>query len=181
MRARANIVENRLYLDFNGVVSSNKMEALYTDIRFAVADLSPGFDVISDYSGCRVLQLDSLPPLKKIIGFLIENGLGEVARIITRDQVSYKQILNLNVRVQGYKPIYAVSLDEAEEKLNDVTRRNGVRVHLHDVLIEYDAKSHKGSGRVVDISISGCAIELHSEPKELTVSDTIFSSNKLRL
>ena len=173
MRARANIAKNRLYLDFRGVVTKKKLETLYTDIRFTVADLSPGFDLISDYSECKLLQLDCLPVLKKIIGYLIENGLSEIVRIITDDHVSYKQVLNLNVRIQGYKPIYVASQDEVEEKLNAVIRRKGVRIHLHDVLVEYEVNSQNGSGRVVDISTSGCAIELSSDAKALNVNDEV--------
>ncbi|MBM9515108.1 PilZ domain-containing protein [Desulfogranum marinum] len=174
IRARADIDKNRLHLNFNGIVTKKKMEELYTDLRFCVPDLSPGFDLVSDYSECKLLQLHSIPTLKKIIGYLIENGLSETVRIIKKDHISYNQILNLNVRVQGYIPIYASSQDEADNKLSTVIKRKGVRIHLHEVPVDYEASSvHAGSGKAIDISISGCAIKVPTEANELNVNDEV--------
>jgi len=56
-KVKAEISKNRLYFSFTGSVSRKEMESLYIDTRFGVADMNRGFDVISDFSGCKLIHL----------------------------------------------------------------------------------------------------------------------------
>ena len=72
IKATANIAKNRLHITMSGNVDSKSLEKLYTDIRFCVADLKKGFEVISDISQCNILYVSSFPNYKKIIDYLIQ-------------------------------------------------------------------------------------------------------------
>ena len=50
LKVKADIIENRLYFKFSGKAEKDDLDKLYTDVRFLVADLTPGFDVIKDFS-----------------------------------------------------------------------------------------------------------------------------------
>jgi len=160
MKADVDFAKNRLLINWVGVATPKKMEKLYSDVRFCVADLTPGFDAVSDYSHCELLHLDSIPALKKIMSYLIENGVGEIVRVLPKSKISHKQILNLATRVQSYKPFYVSNIAEAEERLEQAVKRNGIRVHLRNLPMEYMIKNEawKG-GHITDMSKSGCAVE----------------------
>ena len=159
LKINADTHKNRLYFNFVGVVTQKRMEELYTDVRFCVADLKPGFDVISDFSACELIHLDSIPALKKMMSYMIENGLGEIVRILQSDKISHRQVLNLATRVQGYKPIYVSDIDEAEDVLKKTVKRKGLRVHLHKVPVRYIVGNEEESGHIINMSTSGCAVE----------------------
>jgi hypothetical protein len=77
----------------------------------------------------------------------------------------------LSSRICGYKPIYVFTLEEAEEKLEKSVKRNGIRFHINQLTIEYTAKNSNGKGTIVDLSISGCAVESATLP--VTVDEEI--------
>jgi PilZ domain len=148
-------------------------DALYTDIRFCVVDLAPGFDVVSDYSECNVLHHDYIPVLKEIMSYLMEYGLGETVRLIKNEQISYKQILNLGVRIEGYNPIYVSNLNEVDSKLEAAIRRNGVRINLHQVQIEYKKDTQTQQGRVINMSTIGCSVKHEPSSADLNIDAEI--------
>lgn len=152
------IKKNRLYFTVTGEVSKKDLDRFYTDVRFLVADLQQGFDLIAIYSDCKLAHLSALPTFRKITNFLITNGLHEVIRIMPEECVFVKQALNLTARMQGYKPIYASSLREAEEKLDSIDKRNGLRFHLYQFPVEYQFDGITQNGHIQNISISGCAV-----------------------
>lgn len=154
----ADIKRNRLYFTIAGNLSKKDLNRLYTDTRFCVADLQAGFSVISDMSDCRLGHLSGISIYRKIMGYLISNDVGDIVRIIRSDSLIYKQIVNVASRLQGYSPMYAANLDEAEEKLAMSSDRNGQRVHVHAIPLEYTAGSVEGRGYVSDISVSGFAV-----------------------
>ncbi|MFH0784896.1 MAG: PilZ domain-containing protein [Pseudomonadota bacterium] len=164
MKVKADISKNRLYLVIAGQVVKEEMDKLYTDVRFCVADLKPGFDVISDLSECNILHLSGVPTFRKIMNFLITKEVGDVVRIINRKSLIFKQILNLSSRICGYKPIYVSTLEEAEEKLEKSIKRNGIRFHINHLPAEYIANEITGKGNILDLSITGCAIESATLP-----------------
>ena len=84
-----------------------------------------------------------------------------------------KQVKNLNSRIQDYKPLYAKSRSEADEKLNAVILRNGVRIKLHEALVEYKTESKSSNGLIEDISISGCAFYHYYGDMKLNVNDEV--------
>jgi len=155
--AVANIQKNRLYITVKGTLNANDMSKLYTDIRFGVADLKPGFDVVNDMSECSVGSLSGIPILKKIMHYLITNKAGRVVRIIDESKVIFQQLLNLMGKLQGYTAIQASSMEEAERVLSEFGVRDGMRVNLHNQTIKYLIGDKEGHGQIVDFSMSGCA------------------------
>jgi len=179
LQVKADIKKNRIYFTFAGKVSKQEMEILYTDTRFCVADMKPGFDVISDYSDCFMLYISGISPFRKIMNYLITNNVGEIVRVVNKGSLLYKQITNLSSIICGYKPIYASSLEEAEEKLNLSVKRNGIRFNVKHLHAEYLCNGNKKSGDIVNISTSGCSIS--SKLSELLIDKDVlikFSLNK---
>jgi hypothetical protein len=115
---RADLKKNRLYITIAGRLNKKDLESLYTDIRFCVADLQPGFAVVNDLSECTLAALSGLPVFKKITDHLITNEVSEVIRIVDKRRIVFKQILNASAMMSGYTPVYATSLEEAEELLD---------------------------------------------------------------
>ena len=162
--AMADIARNRLYLTMSGNIDTKSLQKLYTDIRFCVCDIQPGFDVIEDTSECNLLYVTSLPVYKKIIDYLISKKVGRVIRIIRNESVFRKQFVNFAQKIQCYKAMYAQGIEEAEESLKMSDRRNGLRFKLYGPVVEFKTKNESGNGFLIDISTSGCAIESPTLP-----------------
>ncbi len=170
-RAVADIAKNRLYITIAGKLSKKNLDNLYTDIRFCVADLKPGFDVINDLSECSLAALSGIPTFKNITNHLITNRVGKVVRVIDKHKTIFKQILNMAARMQGYRANYVSTLEEAEIELKNSQHCEGLRFCLYQQPVEYKIDSEQGNGDVLDISISGCAI--NSATLQPTVDDNI--------
>lgn len=117
--ARADLKNNRLYITIAGRLNKKELDGLYTDIRFCVADLQPGFAVINDLSQCTLAALSGLPTFKKITDHLIAHDVGKIIRIVDERRVVFKQILNVSATLKGYTPVYVQSHEEAAEVLNN--------------------------------------------------------------
>jgi len=179
LQVKADIKKNRIYFTFAGKVSKQEMETLYTDTRFCVADMKPGFDVISDYSDCFMLYISGISPFRKIMNYLITNNVGEIVRIVNKGSLLYKQITNLSSIICGYKPIYASSLEEAEEKLNLSVKRNGIRFNIKNLPVEYLFNCNSKSGNMINISTSGCSVSSKLPQQSINEDISIkFSFNK---
>jgi hypothetical protein len=66
MKVTADRGKNRLYIKLSGKISKDEMNKLYTDVRFSVADLQPGFGVISDFTECSLAHLAGVSTFKKM-------------------------------------------------------------------------------------------------------------------
>jgi len=115
---RADLKKNRLYITIAGKLNKKDLDSLYTDIRFCVADLQPGFAVINDLSECTLAALSGLPTFKRITDHLITHEVSEVVRIVDKRRIVFKQILNASAKMSGYTPVYVESFEEAEELLD---------------------------------------------------------------
>ena len=47
-KVKTDIKKNRIYITLPSTIVKKDLEKIYSDIRFGVADLKPGFDVITD-------------------------------------------------------------------------------------------------------------------------------------
>jgi hypothetical protein len=157
-KAVAHIKKNRLHITIAGTIDARVLEKLYTEIRFCIADLKQGFEVISDISQCNLIYITGLPVYKKIIDYLITNKVGEIVRIIKKDNISCKQIINFSEKIHCYRTVYADSPQEAEQKLENLVKRDGIRFRFNNVHVTYRRDDQSGEGQMVDISTSGCAI-----------------------
>ena len=159
VKAKVNIPKNRLHITVIGSVDGKMMEKLYTEIRFCVADLKPGFQVLSDISQCQLIYITGFPIYKTIIDYLIAHRVGEIVRITKINNISCKQVINFSDRICGYSPLYVHTREEAEQRLDEIAPRDGIRLKLRHLFFGYDSPVGSGKGTIVDISISGCAVE----------------------
>jgi len=159
-RVTAKISLNRLYVRLEGQITISVLENVYTDIRFCVADLEPGFDVITDLSNCSVASLSAIPAYRKIINHLILHKVGRVIRILHNDNLLIKQLLNFAAKIQGYKTQYVKSIEEAELLLKNSPKRESPQVYLHKHHAIFHSNSITGEGKVDTLSTTGCSIQL---------------------
>lgn len=163
---KADIKNNRLLFTFNGWIVKKDLDGIYTDTRFCVADLRPGFHVITDFSACSFASLNCFSTFRKIMSFLMEKQPGQVVRITKKSSLVHKQIMNISARLQGYKPIYVTSLDEAMQVLSENTDSAGLRYVLHRVPVTFDGQESQETGMLVEISEQECVVECVSPSME---------------
>ena len=179
MIVKVDTKKNRLFLKFSGSVSKKELDKVYTDVRFAVADLLPGFSVINDLTECSLCHINAVATYKKISNYLIRNGVKDVVRIINKESVVLRQFLNFAARFAEYIPMYASTLEEAEELLDKTDKRNRLRLHFAGRLqVEYFADNARGEGHVLDISTVGCKIASPAFPPPVdALIDIVISFN----
>lgn len=142
----------------SGWITKKDLDNLYTDVRFCVADLKPGFHVITDLSECKFGSLDSIATFRKIMNFIMEKKAGQVIRITRKSSLIHKQILNLTSRYQGYKAIYVNSLEEAEKLIQESDGRHDLNFRLLQTPAYFSAGDIKGTGYIKEISTNHCQI-----------------------
>jgi hypothetical protein len=157
-KVKADIKKNRLYITLPSAANKLELEKIYTDVRFCVADLQPGFDVITDLSQCTIGHLNGISTLRKIMDYLVIKEVGRVVRIVGDMSIILKQLLGIASRFQCYKAIYVNTPEEAEKELSQSIKPKGLRFQIHQRQIEYLIHQEGGTGYLVDISISGCAV-----------------------
>ncbi|MDD2463210.1 MAG: PilZ domain-containing protein [Desulfobulbus sp.] len=54
--------------------------------------------------------------------------------------------------------MYVQSQTEAEDKLDNLVKRDGMRFRLNDMLVQYSLNNVDGEAELIDISTSGCAV-----------------------
>lgn len=119
-KVTADLKKNRLHVTLVGMLTKKNIESLYTEVRFCVADLKPGFTVINDLTQCRVGSLGGLKTYEKVREFLCSKSVGTVVRVVRKSQVVFKQVSRIIDKSERYRPLYATTLEEAEEKLNEL-------------------------------------------------------------
>ena len=179
MIVKVDTKKNRLFLKFSGSVSKKELDKFYTDIRFSVADLLPGFSVVNDVSECTLCHIGAIATYKKISNYLVRNGVKDVVRIINKESVVLRQFLNFASRFAEYIPIYVSTLEEAEEQLDKGDRRGRLRFHFAGHLqAEYFSNTARGEGYIIDISTTGCKIASPTFPPAVNaIIDILISFN----
>ena len=163
MKVRVDMRKNRLYFTISGKITKADMEGFYTDVRFGVADLQPGFDVITDLSNCQIGHLAAIPTFRKVMHYIASKGVREVVRVVNPRNVIYRQIMNLAARFQGYIPVYVETVPAAEELLDSPRARKGLRFNLLNSEIYFGAEELSSIGKLKDMSISGCSLTSTAE------------------
>lgn len=157
-KIKTDIKKNRLYITLPTSVNTKELERIYSDIRFGIADLKPGFDVVTDLSNCSVGHLSAVPLLWKITSYLTAHQVGRVVRVVGNMGLILRQLIALSVKFQCYKPVYVLTMEEAEEELRCPIKPDGLRFQLHDRQVDYQVNDQQIKGKIIDISTSGCAI-----------------------
>ena len=116
----ADIKRNRLIIKLRGDVPKKDAERIYTDIRFCVSDLKPGFAVINDLTEARIGHLSAIDTFKKITAYLAEKNVGPVVRVVGSAKIIFQQFSKLTMHINGYQPMYAKNMEEAEVLLADL-------------------------------------------------------------
>jgi len=147
---------NRLLITVSATASQKEAQRIYTDIRFCVADLQPGFDVITDFRQCTLAHLSAIATMRQIMDYLVTKQPRNIIRVVEKNSVVFKQLLQFITHFQSYKPIYANTLEDADAILANLTQRNGLRYHIFGHRVEYTVGEIKGTGKLIDISISRC-------------------------
>lgn len=153
--------KNRLYFSISRKITKTELDKFYTDLRFCVADLQPDFDVIGDFSECDIIYLSSTPTFRNIMCYLITKRIRENI-LVVKSNLLYMQLNNLISILNIYIPSYVSTLQEAEDILSTDQRRNGLRICLHHNLAEYLIDTVQVKNRILDMSTSGCSLELGS-------------------
>lgn len=120
----ADIKRNRLLITLRGNVAKKDAERIYTDIRFCVSDLKPGFSVINNLTESRIGHLSTIETFKKITSYLTEKQVGPVVRVVGRAKIIFQQMAKLTNMINCYQPIYAKTMEEAETILADLEQKN---------------------------------------------------------
>ena len=152
------IKKNRIYITLPTNANTKELEKIYSEIRFGIADLQPGFDVITDLTNCSIGHLNAIPIFWKITSYLTSHKVGRVVRIVGDMGLILKQLMAVSAKFQCYKPIYVLTMEEAEEELRYPIKPDGIRFQLHDRELSYQVDGEQVKGAIVDISTSGCAI-----------------------
>lgn len=173
LKVRVDISRNRLYCVIAGKITGKDIDEFYTDIRFGVADLKSGFDVVTDLTQCQFSHLAAIPTFRKIMHYLADKGAREVVRVVNRDSMVFRQAMNITAHFQGYKPIYVDSITAADELLDKSNARSGLRFHLLKTEAVYETEILSSVGKILDISVTGCSF--------LTQTDIPAVGQKLRV
>jgi hypothetical protein len=172
-KVRTDIKKNRLYITLPTSINTKGLEKIYSDIRFGVADLKPGFDVVTDLNHCSIGHLSSIPTLRKITAYLVANKVGRVIRIVGNMSVILKQLIALSSKFQCYKPVYVLTMEEAEEELRCPVKPDGIRFQLHNRQLDYQLNGEQYQGDILDISTSGCAVQGRSDHLQPNIELTL--------
>lgn len=158
-KATVNIKKNRLTITVAPKIDKKSIDNLYTEIRFGVADLQPGFDVITDLSACTLAALSSVPTFRKITKHLVDSRVGRVVRVIDESKIIKKQLINMAGRVQGYKAEVFNSLEAADEFLSQREEEPALAFGLLNQPVSFTYKGESGVGDVDSLSVKGCEIK----------------------
>lgn len=158
-KVTADLKKNRLCIALGTTATKAELNKVYTDIRFCVADLKPGFDVITDLSLCTLGHLNAIATFKKIMDYLVAQKVGRVVRVVGGTNIAFRQLLALATRFHCYKPLYVASLEEAETVLQHPVAPEALSFQLHRRQVDFVVGQAKGQGQLVDISTGGCTVQ----------------------
>lgn len=127
-KVRADLKRNRLELILTGSLTLAHLQEIYTDIRFCVADLKPGFHVITDLRQCKIGHLAGLGTFTRIREYLAQNRVGTVVRIAHKNQLIFHQISKIICKKSNYPIIYVASPEEADAALEEAAENQMARV-----------------------------------------------------
>jgi hypothetical protein len=180
-KVTADLKNNRLNITIPTTASQKEVEKIYSDIRFCVADLKPGFNVVTDYSHCTFGHLSAISPMRQIMDYLVSKQPGNIIRVMGKTGLIAKQLLRFTDKFQSYTPVYVNTQEEAEEYLANNTKRNGLRFKLHGHPIECTIDQKTETGALIDISVSGFAVQGLTTPvsaeQEISIAITMSHGN----
>jgi len=109
---------NRLTITLGATISKAEIERIYAEIVVCVSELKPGFNVVTDLTQCKIGHLSGLQTFRKLMNLLLEKEVGKVVRVVGKAKLVFNQISRITEHMQGYRPIYVSTLQDAEEELS---------------------------------------------------------------
>lgn len=119
---KADLKRNRLQITLRGWLSKKDIQEVYTEIRFCVADLKPGFVATTDFTDCRIGYLSGVSTFIKMREYLQEKGIGAAIRIAGKKQLVFHQLSKIVCAKCDYPIIYVSSQEEAEQALAEAEK-----------------------------------------------------------
>ena len=77
-KVETSLEENMVTIVFPKILTKKELNTIYTNIRFAVTDLKPGFNVISNFSQTKFVFLNALGVFRKTFNFILSSDSGEI-------------------------------------------------------------------------------------------------------
>ena len=118
----ADIKRNRLIIKLRGTVPKKDTDQIYTDVRFCVSDLKPGFVVITDLTEAKIGHLAGIDSFRKIATYLAEKQVGPIIRVVGPSKIIFQQLAKITNQLAIYKPMYVKSMEEAEDLLKELLK-----------------------------------------------------------
>ena len=116
-KVKGDIKRNRLYITLSSDTRKNVLEKVYTEVRFCVADLKPGFDVVTDLSLCTIGHLNGISTLRKIWTILSQIRLVRLSESSGKKVCFSNRSLGLRLYSKVIHHAYVTTIEEAEDKL----------------------------------------------------------------
>jgi hypothetical protein len=105
-------------LTFRGFSSLDLIEETIKDLKAAVAQLKPGFDVITDISDYKTAKPEIAQAIQRMQVYLKESGMRRVVRIVSDQNVITKMQFKRTSDSAGYAAEMATSVEEADALLD---------------------------------------------------------------
>ena len=113
---RADQSKNRLYITLGGFSSLDQVEQTVQEVKQAIQNLRPGFDVITDVSSYRPAREEVAAAIQQMQVFLKSAGMRRVVRVLSSSAIAGMQFNRLG-KEAGYQASHVSSLEEAEKLL----------------------------------------------------------------
>ena len=107
----------RVMVVYRGEVLAAEIEEAERQLRTALPNLSPAFDVVCDVSAAEPLAPEAVTRLRRMAELLLPAGLRTHVRVVGRSGQTALQFHRIG-RSIGYESRLAFSLDEAEALLD---------------------------------------------------------------
>src|SRR5262249_55394747 len=114
---RALPAQERLVIVFKGQVKEEELERAEQELREALSQLAPAFDMISDVSTAEELGPGAVERIRRMGQLIVDAGLRTHVRVVGRSRQAALQFQRIS-RAVGYDSRLAYSLTEAETLLD---------------------------------------------------------------
>lgn len=117
--AETNRMRQLLHLSFVGVVSPSDLSHSVEEVRFLLAELTPGFVLLTDLSRLETMDLACEAQIGRLMDVCRERGVGRIIRVVPEPSKDIGlNILSIFHYDAGTRAIVCDSLPEAARHLS---------------------------------------------------------------
>jgi hypothetical protein len=113
-KVKSEPAKNRIVITLGGILTINESMACKNEIKKEAEKLTPGFDVINDFSNLSLGQDSSGHYLTEIINFFNIQKVSRVVRVVGASEQAMIQFAQLTGNATEIKYKYVPTLREAE-------------------------------------------------------------------